>query len=900
MHRSLLVTGAFALTLFSANTFARVINVPQDFQTIQAGIDASRSGDTVLVQPGVYDENLSIDEGITLASLILTTNDPAYIDSTVIDAGRRGCGIAISRGDEDTTSIRGFTVRNGLQDFGGGIDVQVVNSPTAIEDVVVTHCFANQMGGGLYGVNSANIILRRVCLVADSAAQGGGGASFNGSRVVYEDCVIRDNYSGGDGGGVLAAGGTRMVRTLIIGNASRDECGGLWNQGGTVTMNQVTIANNTCRNGDIGGGLYVRGYSSQSITNIIVYGNSNYQIHLHLPDPEDTVRMSYSNIEGGRDAILLDSSSVIFEELMDADPLFINPDAGDYRLAENSPCIDAGNPESEPDPDGTRADMGGLPYDEIRAWTYGRVFDLETNEPLRATVFYTQRGLTLSTDDSGVWRIPIRGHFDSAAVELTFRFAQYQSDTLDTIVHRGDSLRFDVGLRHGEFLASSDDFTIAMDSNSFISVPFSIQNSGNSPLHWAAKCRSAGEVGAEPFTVRQSIDVGRITGDDRVQGVVFDGENYYVSGANRQDSSQIYILNQEGELIGSFEQPCHSRYGMRDLAWDGELIWGAGDSVLYGIDREGTLRRTIETNLNPANNLAFDPVNSVLWTSGTTTNLMSYDRDGNLVDSLSRMHLLQYGIDWFSEDTDGYNLYISHFRDSQSPASLYKMSVVTGDTIKVVDLALTEGSTGVEGAFICNNFDRYWNTVFMFIQNIPGNRGGDVIQVLQLEPNDEWLTVDPPEGEVAAGESVELTLTVRTTAIDSSWAFASGDYDGEIVFTHDGVGGEAIIPVHLTVRLPNLINNTETPISKEFEFTRLYPTPFNSTLTVGYRLDQAGLMKLMLVDLTGREVRLLDEGFKPAGERRVTVDLPGFPSGVYYVTLKSGVVTRAVKIVCLK
>jgi hypothetical protein len=47
---------------------------------------------------------------------------------------------------------------------------------------------------------------------------------------------------------------------------------------------------------------------------------------------------------------------------IDADPLLVAPWSGDFGLLPHSPCIDSGNPELAADSDGTRRDMGAVPW----------------------------------------------------------------------------------------------------------------------------------------------------------------------------------------------------------------------------------------------------------------------------------------------------------------------------------------------------------------------------------------------------------------------------------------------------------------------------------------------------------------------------------------------------------
>ena len=122
-----------------------------DYTSIQPAINVSVTGDTVLVEPGRYYENLTVSNGITLASLYLTSNEPNYVHSTIIDGNQNGSCLLIENTLPDTFNLTGFTVTNGqgyvYGERGGGLTMH--DSAIKIINNTIENNFGEFAGGVL-------------------------------------------------------------------------------------------------------------------------------------------------------------------------------------------------------------------------------------------------------------------------------------------------------------------------------------------------------------------------------------------------------------------------------------------------------------------------------------------------------------------------------------------------------------------------------------------------------------------------------------------------------------------------------------------------------------------------------------------------------------------------------
>ncbi|MFA5499051.1 MAG: DUF1565 domain-containing protein [Candidatus Cloacimonadia bacterium] len=158
-----------------------------DFKTINEGFHMARSGDTILVYPGVYYERINFQgENINLTSLYREDIDNReMIAETVIDGARQGTVVTLKNNETREAIINGFTIRNGSGDNhwassmvdGGGIYLK--NASPVISNCIIEHNRASH-GGGIFVYTDSHPLLRGNIVRYNEATYKGGGVCHAG------------------------------------------------------------------------------------------------------------------------------------------------------------------------------------------------------------------------------------------------------------------------------------------------------------------------------------------------------------------------------------------------------------------------------------------------------------------------------------------------------------------------------------------------------------------------------------------------------------------------------------------------------------------------------------------------------------------------------------------------
>ena len=85
-----------------------------------------------------------------------------------------------------------------------------------------------------------------------------------------------------------------------------------------------------------------------------------------------------------------------------------------------------------------------------------------------------------------------------------------------------------------------------------------------------------------------------------------------------------------------------------------------------------------------------------------------------------------------------------------------------------------------------------------------------------------------------------------------------------------------------------------------FHLSPNYPNPFNPTTNIGFQIAKLGFVSLKVYDVLGREVAILVNEEKPAGNYEVKFDGSALSSGIYFYKLSTENYTSVKKMILMK
>ena len=319
---------------------ANTLKVPENYSSIQEAINAAVNSDTVLVNTGTYQENINFrGKNIVVTSYYGITNDVSYINNTIIDGSNpaypdtASCVIIIS-GEDSSAVLQGFTLTGGTgtkwkDEHGAGTYVEgggiiiTLSSPTIKNNLIVNN--------------------EAIYSPSGTVSAGGGGIRVgDGSPHIFNNVIT--NNKGMYGGGIVLnyCSGALIANNIINNNRVYQAVSGRQTFGGGGIWAYATQPGNNLPN---------------VIENNTIIGNSSNTIGcgIRIWSTHTVVRNNilWNNFQNGNEQINVSGSGSTIEYNdvqfgisgmgnIDLQPSFAD---SNFYLNDDSPCIDAGNPD---------------------------------------------------------------------------------------------------------------------------------------------------------------------------------------------------------------------------------------------------------------------------------------------------------------------------------------------------------------------------------------------------------------------------------------------------------------------------------------------------------------------------------------------------------------------------
>ena len=359
------------LLLLIATISAEQLKVPSQYSTIQAAVDASLNGDTILVAAGTYKENVELinPEGGPYKSINVIGEDK---NTTIIDGNQNGSAFLVMRNLDFL--LKNFTIQNGTgwESSGGAVNINGL-SGTSATAVLENLILKNNPAGGAVWANNSDLTIKNSSIESNTSFQGGGIKVENCIKLTLDDVVVKNNtanqgggiyaqqtpvyfsgtvfllnnHASTEGGGISFDGATpnQLLTNLVVaGNTAGNRGAGIVIHNSSFSIKNSTIVNNKA-NGNAGG-LFVSHGTVLDVENSIFWNNSPQQVWVDDNSESDpsTLSFSYSDVQGGESEIPTNGKGTITWGTgnIDKNPLFVDSVAHNFNLKNWSQLIGAG------------------------------------------------------------------------------------------------------------------------------------------------------------------------------------------------------------------------------------------------------------------------------------------------------------------------------------------------------------------------------------------------------------------------------------------------------------------------------------------------------------------------------------------------------------------------------
>jgi hypothetical protein len=517
----------------------------------------------------------------------------------------------------------------------------------------------------------------------------------------------------------------------------------------------------------------------------------------------------------------------------------------------------------------------------------GRVLSLADSTPVEASRVHLNRfNVRIDTDRDGSFfleGIP-SGQYQLTAsapgmIPQSRNIDVVERDTLDTVYY----------LSFSDLRLDSDRLTGRLHSGASMAGSITIQNPGNGRLEWNATFTPASVN--EPFSRQIEFFPGWDNHDSRINGVVFTNDRFYIAGSHSNaDPNYIYVFDRDGWEIEDerMEQPTGG-FGLCDLDYDGEFLYGAPDNRIFAMNLQGEVVDTIPGphNLNLA--LAAAP-NGEFWVGLNRSRLIRIDRDGNVLQTIN-VNIYIQGLTWYAEAADGFNL-LAWGYPTDYGLYLYGINPATGIIRPLRNLAEGESEMVTDGLFATLEYNPLEWTVF----GMASDGEAEILRGWSLGPRWGWFQLDPSEGVLEPEGEAAIDFRFNAEDIpDDSLVFR-----GNTHFTTNSEDLVVDLPIELTIEPLAVSDRADSGHPTGFALSRIYPNPFNSTLSIVTAIPEAGPVSFKLIDLQGRTVYSSRLDFVQAGELRTQINAERLANGVYMVRAESKGRIATAKAVLLK